>query len=100
MLTDPHALVVLDGIEQIGPRRYQGTDYERVFIPKSVVSICDSAFSNCRKLREVVVEDGSRLQMIGRGAFSGCVGLASINLPEGLEKICVSAFRGAGLQDV
>lgn len=39
MLQDPHALVVPDGTEVIGENQYRNKEYERVFIPKSVIEI-------------------------------------------------------------
>ena len=44
MLKDPHALVMPDGTEVIKNGEYMGKDYERVFIPKSVIKIEDYAF--------------------------------------------------------
>ena len=93
MLEDPHALVVPDGTEVITSSQYEETEYERVFIPKSVVEIKFGAFNDCKSLREVVFEEGSELKAIGEHAFNGCSSLVKINLPEGLKIIEDSAFR-------
>ena len=61
MLNDPHALVILEGTETIEESQYKKTDYERVFIPKSVTKIDGCAFYECKNLREVVFEEGSKL---------------------------------------
>ena len=47
MLDDSHALVVPDGTEVIISSQYEKTDYERVFVPKSVTTIKYSAFEGC-----------------------------------------------------
>lgn len=49
-------------------------------------------FSNCRKLKEILLPDNVR--DIRKGAFSGCAALERINLPEGLISIGESAFYG------
>ena len=64
MLKDPRALVIPDGTETVEESQYKGTDYERVFIPKSVTIIEEYAFSDCEKLREVVFEEGSKLEKL------------------------------------
>lgn len=54
--------------------------------------ICDSAFSFCKNLREIIIPDSVRA--IGRGAFWGCDSLSSIKLPCGLEIIREKTFWG------
>ena len=92
MLQDPHALVVPDGTKVIGKSQYKGREYECVFIPKSVVEIQERAFAVCEELKEVVIEEGSKLKTIGRAAFLNCSNLTRITFPEGLEKIGLNAF--------
>ena len=100
MRKDPRALLVPDGTDAIGKEQYAEKYYERVFIPRSVMQIKDFAFRNCKNLKEVVFEEGSKLQVIGKGAFYGCIALTKVSFPEGLESIGVSAFQEAGLQSV
>lgn len=69
-----------------------GKEYERVFIPKSVVEIQERAFVVCEKLKEVVIEEGSKLKTIGIAAFLNCNNLTKITFPDGLEKIGLHAF--------
>ena len=69
MLKDPYALVVPDGTKVITSHQYGKTDYERVFIPKSVTKIEASAFKGCENLKHVVFEEGSKLEEIGRYCF-------------------------------
>ena len=50
--------------------------------PGSVARIDNSAFSGCTGLTSVTLHEG--LQVIGDGAFRECEGLTSLDLPDGL----------------
>ena len=100
MLQDPHALVVPDGTEVVNRRVVPLRDYERVFIPKSVTEIQREAFYNCYNLKEVAIEEGSRLKTIEDSAFCFCRNLAKITLPDGLETIGGCAFLHSSLESV
>ena len=52
--------------------------------------ICDSAFSFCRSLSEIVIP--SSVTSIGKGAFSYCVSLSEIVIPSSVTSIGDSAF--------
>ena len=52
--------------------------------------ICDSAFSFCRSLSEIVIP--SSVTCIGKGAFSYCVSLSEIVIPSSVTSIGDSAF--------
>ena len=69
ILGDPRYLVVPDGTEVICEGCYKGKDMERVFVPKSVRETQDSAFEDCKNLREVIFEEESKLKKIGERAF-------------------------------
>ena len=66
---------------------------DRVFIPKSVTKIEDSAFEDCKNLKEVVFEEGSKLEEIGCNCFQDCR-LEKITLPKAFNKISDNAFSG------
>ena len=85
-------LVVPDGTEVIGNSKYSGEDYVGVFIPKSVSRIGDFAFDGCKNLKEVIIEERSKLKIIGKDAFRNCSSLVKITFPEGLEKVGGYAF--------
>ena len=79
-----------------------------VVIPKTVVyknrelrvtSIKDNAFSGCSGLTSVDIPDG--VTSIGESAFEGCSGLTSVDIPDGVTSIGKSAFEGcSGLTSV
>ena len=87
MPNDPNYLVIPNGTEIICKQCYRKKAIERVFIPKGVREIQDSAFEDCKSLREVIFEEGSKLKKIGKCAFQSCSRLKNISLPEGLEYI-------------
>ena len=60
-------------------------------IPKGIVHIADGAFTNCDKLKEVVLWDG--MEIVGSGAFKGCSNLTSVSMPDSLRSIGSSAFE-------
>ena len=55
-----------------------------------MTSIGNGAFSGCDGLTSVTIQDG--VTRIGRNAFSGCQSLASITIPESVTSIGRSAF--------
>ena len=68
-----------------------------LMIPASVETIGEYALPNIANLQKVVVEEGSRLTSIGAYAFSQCINLTSINLPDGVTSIGNYAFDGCVL---
>ena len=56
-----------------------------------VTSIGEKAFSGCTGLTSITIPDG--VTSIGSSAFSGCTGLTSITLPDSVTRIGMSAFK-------
>lgn len=69
---------------------------EQVYIEDSVGKIENGAFSNCHKLKKVIMNGHEKkgVTEIGDNAFEGCEELIEIILPETLTKIGKSAFKG------
>ena len=65
-----------------------------------VSEIGESAFENCKRLREITFPNDLDLQMSDSGlniedyAFSGCTSLTSITIPYGVRKLGRGAFSG------
>ncbi|MGC7169753.1 leucine-rich repeat protein [Metamycoplasma hominis] len=92
----------------------------KVTIPNNVKEIGDCAFSGCRNLKEVILNEGlekigawafedtkiesitipSSIKEIGDNAFYGCKNLKEIILNEGLEKIGYEAFRDTNIDSI
>ncbi len=58
----------------------------------SVIYIGKYAFKGCTGLASITIPDS--VTSIGSSAFSGCSGLASITIPDGVTSIGLSAFSG------
>ena len=61
-----------------------------VQLPKTLVSIGNNAFVNCKRLKEMIVP--SSVKEICASAFYGCDSIKKMSLPEGLEYIGEEAF--------
>ena len=59
-----------------------------------------NALYECKSLQKVVFEKGSKLKELSIEAFSGCIGLKNINLPEGLKSIGEGCFENTSLARV
>ena len=53
-----------DGLRALEEGSFRNSEVEKVIIPSSVKELGDSAFSCCKKLREVVFEPHSQLERI------------------------------------
>ncbi len=67
--------------EYIYPYAFKETAITSITIPASVEYIYEKTFQNCTKLKEVNFE-GENVVEIGGYAFSGCLELAAIKIPE------------------
>ena len=47
-------------------------------VPKSVTTIEDSAFAECRQLEKITFAEDSQLKKFGYYAFAGCTGLKAL----------------------
>jgi len=69
--------------------KYKGKS-KKVTIPKSVKSIGDNAFSDCKNITSVVIP--KNVKSIGNGAFSGCKKLSDISIPKTLKSFGAHPF--------
>ncbi|QKX38296.1 leucine-rich repeat domain-containing protein [Metamycoplasma hominis] len=76
-------------ITEIGNRAFFNSVIQSVTIPGSVKEIGESAFSGCRNIKEVFLNEG--LEKIGAGAFN-YTRIESINIPGSVKEISGSAF--------
>ena len=82
-------------------------------IPISVIEIECAAFCNCTSLNSVIFEEGAHINTIGGGgiypyygesygggAFSKCISLQSIDIPQSITKLEAFAFSESGLKSI
>ena len=84
-----------ENVKIIGSYSFAGTDnLETIYVPKNVESIDGDAFKACVNLTTVNFAEGSLLTHIWGWAFTNCVKLSSIEIPEGVFTIGEFAFQG------
>lgn len=59
-------------------------------LPANIIQIGDSAFENCKNLKEIKIP--SKVVTIGNFAFKGCSSLKSLTFPKSVSTIFVGAF--------
>jgi hypothetical protein len=62
-------------------------------IPESIEFIGNDAFLSCDRLETIIFAEGSNLMYICARAFSSCISLKNVNLPERLKIISFEAFE-------
>lgn len=73
------------------------TEKEAITIPSNITSICTDAFSECVNLTSIVIPDG----MTKIGGLSRCRKLKTISIPNSVTEIKEQAFRGCiSLKDI
>ena len=84
------------GITSIPDACFSESSIESIKIPAKVLKIESQAFKDCHHLVNVRFEEGSCLQSIEDGAFSG-TGISEIGLPDSLQLLGDEVFRGTSL---
>ena len=84
-------------VEEIGKNSFAMCEHlEEVKIPSSVKIIHQGAFSGCKALKNVDIENGS-INIIEENTFSGCASLQEFRIPHGVTEIGDFAFSGCNL---
>lgn len=83
-------VVIPDGVTHIEDYAFMSARIVFITLPKTLVSIGENAFSNCRDLKFINIP--SSVRFIGMGAFEGCWALTSIVIPKGVEVIESNTF--------
>lgn len=73
-----------------------GKEVNDIVIPDAVWEIKAWAFSGCTGLKSVTLSNG--IMSIGNSAFSGCTGLESITIPDSVIEIGEEAFDGCNIK--
>lgn len=87
------SIVIPDYAAVIKKSMFYGCDHlVSVEIPNTVREIQPHAFHRCKNLRQVIIQEGSRLDKIGAYAFAGCSALETVSLPSSVVQIGKGAF--------
>lgn len=86
-------------VGSIGDRAFYNHNIVTLNLPPTIEIIGNSAFSGCKKLKEVSFN--SNLKEIGYSAFGSCTSLSQVKFPESLITIADKAFSGCtGLKEI
>ncbi len=87
------SIVIPEYVTVIKKSMFYGCDrLVSVEIPNTVLEIQAHAFHRCKNLRQVTIQEGSRLDKIGAYAFAGCSALETVSLPSSVVQIGKGAF--------
>jgi len=97
-------IVIPNTVTYIGEYAFCGISLQKVtFGGKgfSSVTVGDNAFAECKKLSDVVFEQGSQIAVIGEKCFSGCLALKKFTITSSVTSIRDNAFENCiGLEIV
>ncbi len=85
-------VIVSDGIEEIQLSAFYKSSVVSVQLPSSIKTIANNAFTGCMSLKEINLPDG--LLSIGSATFKDCLELEQITLPASVKEISNNLFNG------
>ena len=77
---------LFEGCEKLG-------SITSVEIPDNIITINGNAFKGCKKLKSITTTNTTQLKYIKYGAFEGCEGLESFEIPKTIIELGNYAFR-------
>lgn len=93
-------VVLATGWTEISANSFSGSTVETIYIPSSVTTIGNFAFSPTDNLTSIIFTIDSSLATIGEFAFQDSSGITNINIPSTVTSIGRAAFQGSGLHTV
>ncbi len=103
MCTALTAAVIPNSVTALGESVFRGSSLVSVTLPENLTGIPSYAFSACKKLKNIYINNGgsnneniipATVKSIGTDAFYNCEALESLTLPSGLASIADGAFDG------
>lgn len=89
-------VVIPTGVTEIESGAFAHSGLESIEIPEGITYVAGELCWDCQSLTSVSLP--STLIEIGWGAFGSCTNLCEITIPEGVQEIGSSAFKGTGLE--
>ena len=86
-----HDVILPQSVTLIGKRAFEKSGIKNITIPKSVQTIEDMAFRECKNLMHIKLEQG--VVEIGERAFSGCEKLEAFVMPNTVQKLGDRVFE-------
>lgn len=93
---DTQEVKLEEGISEIGEYALHATSIRELHLPQSVRLIGENAFSECLHLSWVVLPD--KLDALPADAFRGCRSLVSLPISPGLRTVGERAYSATGIQ--
>ena len=85
--------VVAEGTKTIGNAAFSNCEkLKTVILPDSIVEIGHYAFANCKSLYSFAIPN--RVMKLGNGVFMDCTKLSSVRMPSGLTNVENDIFQG------
>ena len=82
-----------DSLETIEKYAFHGSGITQISLPDAVETLGEGLFMNCEAL--TTAEIGGSVTVIPKYCFSGCSGLETVSLPDGITSIQYGAFTSA-----
>jgi len=92
------AIVLPNGLQEIGEQAFWACDFRQMIIPDSVTAIDNSAFANCKQMTFLKI--GSGTSVLPSGAFENCDKLKRLEFGEGVVEVGPNCFRGSMIAEV
>ena len=93
------AYTVPETVTEIEKSAFAASGVESVSMSDAVTAVGEGAFSNCSKLKSVVLPKG--LKELKKSLFSGCSALEAISIPDSVKTLGEGVFSGcAALKEV
>lgn len=86
-----------EGLRTLKEYCFQNSTVRKLVLPASVCEISGSAFGECRYLQYADLSAAHGLQTLNNYVFSNCDRLRQVLLNEGLETICPGCFSESGV---
>ncbi|MDR2267312.1 MAG: leucine-rich repeat protein [Christensenellaceae bacterium] len=95
------SIIIPDNITKIGARAFRNNPFIlNVTLNANLTTIEEYAFSGCIGLSSVEIPVESKLTYIGKGAFENATQLHSFDIPTGVAILSESVFAGSGLYSI